>query len=517
MNIIFRIFLLLLFFTTTSGQGPAIEWQRCYGGSNNDFPRRIIEGRNNDLIVVGHTLSTDGDIIGGNDSMNIFWLRLDTLGNIINRRVLGAAGKDNSEDVIAAWDNGYIILGNTSSVNGVTNQHGWQDVWTVKISIQGVPQWEKCFGGSDFEVARSIIKTHDSCYVICGSTYSSDGDVSFNHGTSDLWLFKIDKTGNLLWEKTYGDGPGDYGEKVIQTTDSGFLVCGSTFSDSGQVSGNNGSQDFWILKTDAQGNMQWAECFGGGFLEGVQDVVELNDYYFIFGTNNSDDGDVSNNHLDGTTPTPDAWLICIDTAGQLQWERSLGGSWVDSGRDIVFYWQSLFLGAYAGSSDGDVTNHPGLSSSDFWIIQTDTSGNILWNNCYGGTGHDYLESMVIVGNNLYALGQTESNDIDVSGNHGGIDYWLFNINIDSLTNNINTPDNKNSFSFFPNPANDFIHIKTERNAILKIYNMQGKLIMSDVVENQSTKDITELSNGVYLLECVYNDLVREFNYLIISH
>ena len=512
-----RILFLLFFSVQALSQTPLIEWQRCYGGSANDFPKRIIEGRNNDLIMVGHTLSTDGDIIGGNDSMNIFWLRVDTLGNILNSRVLGAGGYDDASDVIAAWDNGYIVLGNTTSVNDVTNQHGSQDIWIVKVSIQGVPQWEKCFGGSDFEAARSIIKTKDSCYVICGFTYSNDGDISFNHGTSDMWMFKIDKTGNLLWERTYGDGPGDYANDIIQTSDNGFLVCGATFSDSGQVSGNNGSQDFWIIKTDSAGNLQWAECYGGGFLDAAYRIEELNSNYYIIGVNISKDGDVSNNHLDGTAASPDTWLICIDSIGQLLWERSLGGSRIESSSEILFSSQSFFLGAYASSNDGDVNYHPGSSSSDFWIIQTDTSGNILWNNCYGGTGHDYLESMLIVGNSLYALGQTRSNDIDVSGNHGGIDFWLFKIKIDNLTNSIVKQKDEHSFSFFPNPANNLINFKTAKNALLNVYDIQGKLIMSEIIEGQLIKDVSELSNGTYLLESVFDNFIREFNYLIISH
>lgn len=516
MKSIFGIIVLMFLAYQAITQTPAIKWQRCYGGSENDWPRSIIEGRNNDLIVVGETKSTDGDVIGGNDSTNIFWLRLDTIGNIINSQVLGGPGIDIASDVIPAWDNGYIILGSTSSIAGVTGSHGSQDIWIIKVNAQGTIQWEKCFGGSDYEISRSIIKTFDSCYVVCGSTYSNDGDVSFNYGTSDFWVFKIDRSGNLLWEKTYGDGAGDYAERIIQTSDSGFLVCGSTFSDSGQVSGNNGSEDFWIIKTDSSGNLQWAECFGGGFLEKPNDLLELNGNYYIFGNNTSDDGDVSNNHLDGTTPTPDAWLICIDSTGQLQWERSYGGRMVDSGVEILFSSQTFFLGAYSRSNDGDVANQPGLNSQDFWILQTGTTGTILWNSRYGGTGHDYLESMLIIGNSLYALGQTQSNDIDVSGNHGGVDFWLFNLNIDSLTNNIISHAGKSSFSFFPNPANDLIHFTTEKKAVLNIYDMQGKLIMSDPIENNIVKDVSILNNGPYLVECIYKNFVREYNYLIIA-
>ena len=518
-----RIFYLLLATITSYSQVPTISLKQCYGGSDQDWGRKIIEGNVSTLqtcIICGETKSDNDDILSNQGGSDIFWIRVDTSGAIINRNVIGGSDDDIFSDVIQGWNGGYILLGSTKSIDGnVTGNHGMMDIWLASVSNQGVLQWQKCFGGSNDDFSSSIIKTEDSCYVISARTMSTDGDISINHGlpnTNDFWLLKIDRTGNLLWQKTYGGPNGDYAWNAIQASDGGFIVCGGTFSDSVQVSGNHGSEDFWVIKTDSSGNLQWQKCYGGSSFEEAFKVVEKNNLYYIIGTNNSNDGDISGNHLSSGAASSDVWLICIDSTGSLQWQKSLGGSHQEIGTDLIYYNHYLFIGSSSSSNDGDVTNTHAISS-DYWLMQLDTTGNIIWQNCYGGTDHEYLQSILLDNGKLYSVGHGLSNDGDISGNHGFIDTWLLRLEIDSLLNTSEIILPKSEVSFVPNPASSFLLINASGHFEVAIYDLQGRKVLECNGYENYLLDMRTITNGLYLIKIKYSNSNYFFNHIIINH
>ena len=522
-NLFLFLINILIINTYTFSQSPTINWQRCYGGSENDWGEKIIKGTNNDLIIVGSTHSSDGDMNVGYDSTNIYWFRLDTNNAIINSRGYGGSGNDYAEDVIPAWDYGYLILGSTSSNDFLVNgNHGNYDIWLFKITIQGVVQWQKSFGGSNADFAHSIIKTSDSCYVISGQTKSNDGDVSLNHGlpnTNDFWMIKIDASGNILWEKTYGGLNGEYAYHVIETKDKGFLLAGATFSNSGQVSGNHGAEDIWVVKTDSVGTFQWQHCYGGDFLEEGLKVLELNSHYYIFGGNSSNNGDVSNNHPENGSSHPassDAWLLCIDTLGNLEWEKSYGGSHGESGWDIFNYGNYLFLISDSYSSDGDVSNNH-YFSTDFWFMQTDLNGNIIWQSCYGGFDDEYPYSLLLNNNHLYGLGLAVSNDGDVLGNHGRSDFWLIDLNIDNLINNRTDLFPENNINISPNPVNDKLFITIHEEARMFLLDVNGKIVLEKKIINTFSENVSDIPNGIYFIKIILKTHEQYNQLIVVQH
>jgi PKD repeat protein len=171
--------------------------------------------------------------------------------------------------------------------------------------------WQRCLGGSDGDRASSIQQTSDGGYIVAGSTLSDDGDVSGNHGDRDAWVVKLDADGKVLWQRCLGGSNLDSASSIQQTSDGGYIVAGETSSDDGDVSGNHGDRDAWLVKLDADGKIAWQRCLGGSIEDGARSVQQTVDGgYILAGYTESIDGDVSGNHGDR-----DALVVKLDDGG----------------------------------------------------------------------------------------------------------------------------------------------------------------------------------------------------------
>ena len=160
--------------------------------------------------------------------------------------------------ILQTTEGGYIVSCNTQSNDGdVTGNHGNTDIWVVKLSVSGAIQWGKTLGGTESDIAQSILKTRDGGYVVAGYTDSNDGDVTGNHGNTDFWVVKLSNAGIIQWQKTLGGTQEDYAYSIQQTIDGGYIVVGNTGSNDGDVTGNHGGSDMWIVKLSATGTFQW--------------------------------------------------------------------------------------------------------------------------------------------------------------------------------------------------------------------------------------------------------------------
>ena len=284
-------------------------------------------------------------------------------------------------------------------------------------------EWQKSFGGSVFEHATSIQQTTDGGFAAAGYSYSYDGDVSGNHGEYDSWIVKLDASGNIEWQKCMGGIYNDGGISIQQTTDSGFVVAGFSYSNDGDVSGHHGSfyfSDYWIVKLDAAGNIEWQKSLGGVSIESASSIQQISDGGFVVtGYSTSNDGDVSGNH-----GTYDYWIVKLDPLGNIEWQKSLGGSSYDNAYSIQQTTDEGFVVAgNSSSNDGDVSGNHGYS--DYWVVKLDASGNIEWQKCLGGSNGENARSIQQTTDGGFVVaGYSDSNDGDVSGNHGDVDYWI---------------------------------------------------------------------------------------------
>jgi hypothetical protein len=187
-------------------------------------------------------------------SQDCLIVKLDTHGNIQWQKSLGGSGFDSIASIQQTSDGSYIIAGVLESSDSDVTGGGY-DFWIVKLDSLGTLQWQKSLGGSDNDEAKSIQQTSDGGYIIAGSSFSNNGDVTGNHGNQDYWIVKLDSLGTIQWQKSLGGSEEDEAKSIQQTSDGGYIIAGSSFSNNGDVTGNHGGFDYWIVKLKGQENV----------------------------------------------------------------------------------------------------------------------------------------------------------------------------------------------------------------------------------------------------------------------
>lgn len=180
----------------------------------------------------------------------------------------GGNGIERGRALIQTFDGGLAIVGSTASINwGVDNT--FTDIFLIKLDKEGNYQWHRTFGGTESDNVNNILQTPDSGFVLVGDTYSKDGDVTGNHGGLDAWIIRLDKDGSLLWQKCLGGSKRESFSKVVQDTKGNFIAIGSAESGNGDVIGHRGKADIWIVKINPFGNIVWKNCYGGTEVDGI--------------------------------------------------------------------------------------------------------------------------------------------------------------------------------------------------------------------------------------------------------
>jgi len=268
--------------TGFSIKAQSIIWQKCLGGSNRDYAYSSQPAAEGGYILCGFSNSNNGNISGNHGGDDLWLQKLDEAGNLTWQKCLGGIGMDYGWAVEQLSDGNYIIAGYTNSNDGdVTGNHGYYDAWIVKVDTSGNIIWQKCFGGTGLDEALSVQQTTDEGFIVCGLSASTDGNLTGNQGGYDYWVIKLDGNGNLLWQKNFGGSGDDYGHKAVQTSDGGYIVTGMSGSNDGDVSGNHGNNDLWTVKLDSGGNIEWKKCLGGSEEEGATAIEQTTDGGFI--------------------------------------------------------------------------------------------------------------------------------------------------------------------------------------------------------------------------------------------
>ncbi|MEP7170847.1 MAG: T9SS type A sorting domain-containing protein, partial [Bacteroidota bacterium] len=387
----------------------------------------------------------------------------------------------------------YIFSGTTTSNNGdVSGFHGFADTWVVNLDSAGNILWQKCLGGTLDENNLHITPTTEGGFASVSWSASNDGNVTSNYGSDDFWVVKQDSAGTIEWQKNYGGSFQDMGNDIVQTVDGGFLLSGATLSNDSDVTGNHGFVDSWIVKIDSIGNLQWQKCLGGtGQDESLCTIQTSDGGYIVTSRCNSNDGNVTGSH--GNT---EGWVVKLDSAGTIIWQRCYGGT----NHDFFFYAAEtsskniLFLGA-TYSNDGDVSgNHDTTATyADLWVVKTDSIGNIIWQKCMGGTNDESgygIEETTDGG--CIILGYTVSNNGDVNGNHGGHDFWVVKLAPDTVTGIPNSKLPITNYQFSPNP------LTTQSKLTFKNSNKEKFLFILYDITGRLTETISTTNNEIIL-------------------
>ena len=515
------------------GAQPTIEWQRCLGGSIHDFALSIQQTGVGGYIVAGYSKSNDGDVSVNHGYSDYWVVKLNASGSIEWQRSLGGSSSDWAYSIRQTFDGGYIVAGYSFSNDGdVSGNHGYVDYWVVKLNSVGEIEWQKSLGGSDEDKAYSIYQTSDSGYIVSGCSESNDGDVSGNHGAYDYWVVKLNSSGSIEWQRSLGGSGNDYAYSIQQTGDGGYIVAGYSYSNDGDVSGNNGASDYWVVKLNSSGSTEWQRSLGGSVNDYARSIQQTGDGgYIVAGYSFSNDGDVS-----GNNGASDYWVVKLNSSGSIEWQRSLGGSAHDEAYSIYQTSDSGYIVAGSSeSNDGDVSGHHGTpgDSIDYWVVKLNSAGSIVWQRSLGGSDWDEAYSIHQTTDYGYIMaGFSNSNDGDISENHGDYDFWVVKFSPDDgiSEGNEDLQPLVHTIGVFPNPFNTSCVITAPENAEIEIYDLRGNVVTLCSCQGRSIVPLDkgdrgdegvyiwqpdeEISSGIYIIRATIKDNFTETRRII---
>lgn len=425
---------------------------KSFGGSGSEEGRYLIPTNDNRFAVTGWTNSDDGDFEAMNrGGKDVYLTKMDNAGQRDWMQTYGGSGTDEGRSVIQTPDGGFVVTGWSDSNNGDFNgmNRGLRDIFLIKSDPNGGREWARTYGGSGLEEAHSVIRSHDSGFLVIGWSDSDDGDLSgLNKGGRDAVVIKTNSEGEKMWVQSIaGSGP-DMGFSMALASDNGVIVTGWTNSTDGDFSsrGDTEGYDVFLVKLNAGGEKQWVKTFGGNGRERPSSLIlEPGDEIVLAGWTTSADGD-----FEGLSyGSEDIFLMKTGSSGNLQWVRTFGGSGVDGGKfndenrgtSVVSANGGGFLLAGSTTSvDGDFGGVNAYGKEDIFLIKTNTNGHKQWVKTFGGDKSEEATSLFqSPARQLFMTGWSESGSGHFSNLKKG-DQAGFFLKLDPEGNLLDTPD-----------------------------------------------------------------------------
>lgn len=376
------------------------------------------------LLFIG--CSKDSEVIdnGKTDAFSF-------LGEVDWVKSFGGSGEETAQAIISTTDGGFAVFGYSNSTDGDLEGKSLavNDYWFLKFDADGNLQWNKTYGGSKDDRGQSLVQTKDGGYAITGYAMSDDGDGSNNEGFHDNWILKLDASGVIEWEKSFGFSGHDHSYDILQTEDDGLFFTGFLDITSARSDGNtekgssltrHGVGEFWGSKIDMKGKLQWRGYFGGTNNDRSHAVVQAEDGGFVMaGFTESNDFDINNSQ-----GSYDFWVVKVDALGNFVWQGSFGGTGIDRAQDIATTADGGFvITGNTFSTDADVTENNG--ESDIWLLKIDAEGEKVWEKSFGGSQFEDGQSVIRSRDGGFILvGNSKSTDKDTNANAGENDIWL---------------------------------------------------------------------------------------------
>lgn len=502
-----------LFFlsTITIFSQPIIDWQKTYGGSGNDVLSKIVLSQDGYIIGGFSNSNTSGEKNQNSRGLLDYWLlSLNQSGQIVWQRTLGGSLDDSLNAMCYTNDGGVIVGGvSYSNISGEKSQNsrGSGDYWILKLDVNGVIEWQKTIGGGNLDVLRSINQTSDGGFILGGT---SNSDISGEKNDSsrglspsnDYWVIKTDAFGIIEWQKTIGGDGSDELACIKQTSDNGYILVGTSTSDANydKTENSRGLYDYWIVRLDSSGLIEWQKTYGGSQEDYAQDVLASTDNgYYVGGFSYSG---ISGDKVETLRGVTDFWILKLDFFGAIVWQKTIGGS----GADFLYSMLEcsdnsvLLSGSSESSISGDKTEDSrGLS--DMWLVKLNQSGSMIWQKTIGGSNVDNIFSIKKTSNDSYLLGGNSRSSISgekSDNSRGETDYWLVKLSSDNLS----TIENElKTIEVYPNPTRGSLSIFVDKSIeidTLLLTDGSGKIIICH--KNQSNKIDIEGESGIYLLK-----------------
>lgn len=446
MHYFLALIALLLIPTISRCQPPDSLWAQAYGGVEDEYCPSFLHIPGEGFLLAGGTESYGSVdpsfwIIRTNESGDSLWSRVYEGYESASRWVCTERTSDGC----------FLIAGSANF-----NEESSEDFWLIKVNENGDSLWSRTYGGNAVDWCNSIIETSDGCYILAGETRSLE------NWYYDFWMIKTSADGDSLWSRTYGGIGTEQYPSVIETSDGGFALGGLT------TSYGTGGYDFWLVKTDADGDSLWTRTYGGAGHEYCFSIKQTSDEGYIL---------VGNTNSSGATYR-DGWVVRTDADGEIIWSRMFDKGYYD------------YFKAVQQTADGGfiVAGHfigPGNVDQDGWLVRLNPEGDTLWTQDFRGIYDDAFLDMLIMPDGSYAVaGITQS----IDDYHG--DFLLYK------TGPENTPAVESkppilpqnfTLSAYPNPFNSTTIISftlpAPQRATVTVYNLAGQTINALINEH----------------------------------
>lgn len=517
--------MLLILASSPSITAQKILWEKSLGGKHAEYLYDAIATPDYGFILAGSSLS---DKNGNKDESNKgdldYWLwKMDEKGNLEWQKSFGGNKVDLLQSIALTYDGGFILGGTSSSDKGTVKTDackGQEDFWIIKLNAKGQEMWQKTIGGSGMEKLLSIAPTKDGGYIL-GGTSSSDrndtkgiddpyGKWEDSKGNLDYWVVKLDSKGTVEWQKTLGGKYHDELKSIHQTLDGGFILGGYSNS---PVSGNKtapnfGLGDYWVVKLNEDGNVQWQQTYGGDGDDNLFSLIPTKDGGYLLG-GNSNSGATNSKSKTNKSGT-DFWVIKVDAIGLIQWQDTYDFGKYDVLTSLVENKDGSFLiGGYAQSELGNKqkSNTKTVKAdkegiSDYIALKIDAEGKERWSKTVGSKGDEVLRKLLETRDGGYLLAGTSNGGIsrDKKTAKGGNDFWVV-----KLRDKEKEEKERITLEAIPNPASSFTNVIITfeyKEGTATLYDLSGRSLQTITITGERTVpiELNGLPQGIYVIE-----------------
>ncbi len=519
-----KIFLLCIVLCSTFfsiSQSPTLVWNKTYGGSQAElvgafattslfFGRwAAVDADENDQVYITTTsTSNDDDLSANNGEEDVWVLSLNQNGDTLWTQVLGGSQSERVLKVRARTGGGCYVVGHARSSNGSFTQNhtnnGYADGFVAAFSSSGTLNWMRLYGGSSDDFLHDIIETNDGYLMACGETISSDGDLN-NTGNGMNWVLKINANdGAVVWSKTYIGPDGQSNDRLenvfrlTQLTDNDIVLTGYTTPDFNDFNLDR----VHVMKINLAGDLLWTKkigASGGGDYPCAILPAENGSFYVLAKIVAAvGGGDDAANYYGGGG---DFWLVKLDAAGDITFEKNYGGSNLDVPYDMLYAADgSLYLAGMSRSNDFDADSET-FGLADYWLLKINPeNGAIAYKQRFGGSSNDFCSGIALTqnGNSIFMVGGTDSNDGIVSNFKGIRDLWVLRLMYDTQ---LGFQQLEQDFPFaYPNPTRNAVQITNSENILFDVTlrDLNGRLLLQKLMTQ--SLELQNISSGVYLLQ-----------------
>jgi len=496
-----------------------ILWEKSYGGKHSDYLFDAQPTPDYGFILAGSSLSkkTGNKTEDGNGSLDYWLWKMDEDGDLDWQKSFGGAGADLLQSVRLTRDGGFILAGTSDSQKGLHKKdscRGHEDFWIIKLNAKGAEEWQRTIGGSGQELLQSIAPTSDGGYIIGGSSSSNEssrlkngtedpfGKKEDSFGNLDYFIIKLDSEGKAEWQKSFGGQYADQLRSIIQTGDRGYLLAGSSNS---PESGNKsekcyGRSDYWVLKLDAKGDLEWQKAYGGEGDDQLQAALQSKDGNFLLAGSSSSGTTGNKNASNGKGM--DFWLLKIDPAGDILWQQTYDVGKTDQLTSLEENADgSLLLGGHAKSEIIGSRKKDAEGINDYVAIRTDEKGEEQWTQAVGSGGEDILRKAIEVRDGGYILAGTSTGAVsrDRYTGQGRNDFWVV-----KLKDKKKKEKKKNPLEAYPNPTSHYSNVIVGyefEKGTATVYDLSGRQLQHfEITERTVPVDLDGIPEGIYIVE-----------------